>query len=111
MAPRAGNDIGPSGRIVLYKSTPAVESEQRIVPLDAECDGGLTSSAKLLPISKACPDDGIGYGNDETEAVDRLRFAELPALASQPSRESVPEANPKHKTVRRPTSFMTDSTG
>jgi hypothetical protein len=39
--------------------------------------------------------------------ADRLRFAESSAFASRPSSESVPDANQKHKTVRRPTSFMT----
>ena len=113
MAPRAGNDIASSGRIVFYERTATVEGEQRIVPgRGAECDRRPDILRESCCLSaKPAADEGTEYGNDETEAVDRLRFAESSAFASRPSSESVPDANPKHKTVRRPTCFMTGLNG
>ena len=80
-----------------------VVARLNVAPLPTANEGGLTTHAADAGAAGvgAGAGDGAGVGVDSTD--------ESSALTSQPSSESAPDANPKHKTVRRPTSFI-DST-
>ena len=103
MAARAGDDIGSSGRIIFYEGTATVEGEQRIHPGRGRVRRR-PDTGKLVPIAKACRDEGT---NTETTRPKRSTVGALPnhlRLRPDQAVESVPDAIPKHKTVRRPTS-------
>ena len=79
------------------RATPAgkVVARLNVAPLPIANEGGLTTHAPDGGAAGVCAGGTAGSTAGESSA-----------LTSQPSSESAPDANPKHKTVRRPTSFI-----